>query len=92
MITSISAPISQNVRKTENDGQLEIDEQPQNLELSGPSPISGGSGGLADSPWPMFRQNLNHTGLSPYDTSANPGKLKWKFTTGWFVESIQMEI
>jgi outer membrane protein assembly factor BamB len=33
-------------------------------------------------PWPMFRQNLNHTGVSPYDTSSNPGKLKWSFTTG----------
>jgi len=32
-------------------------------------------------PWPMFRQNLNHTGLSPYDTSANTGKLKWSFMT-----------
>ncbi|MCK4445154.1 MAG: PQQ-like beta-propeller repeat protein, partial [Thermoplasmata archaeon] len=47
----------------------------QNLTLSG-------TGGLADSPWPMFRQNLNHTGLSPYDTSGNPGKLRWSFTTG----------
>jgi outer membrane protein assembly factor BamB len=33
-------------------------------------------------PWPMFRQNLNHTGFSPYDASSNPGKLKWSFTTG----------
>ncbi len=37
---------------------------------------------LADSPWPMFRQNLNHTGLSEYDTSGNSGKLRWNFTTG----------
>jgi outer membrane protein assembly factor BamB len=36
-------------------------------------------------PWPMFRHNLNHTGLSPYDTSANPGKLKWSFTTGFVI-------
>jgi outer membrane protein assembly factor BamB/PKD repeat protein len=47
-----------------------------------PNPSSSGTSGLADSPWPMFRQNLNHTGLSPYDTSGNPGKLKWSFTTG----------
>ena len=40
------------------------------------------AGGLADSPWPMFRGNLNHTGLSPYDTSGNNGQLKWSFTTG----------
>jgi outer membrane protein assembly factor BamB len=46
-----------------------------------PSSSLSGSGGLADSPWPMFRQNLNHTGVSPYDTSANNGQLKWSFTT-----------
>ena len=39
------------------------------------------AGGLANSPWPMFRGNLNHTGLSPYDTSTNLGKLKWSFMT-----------
>jgi outer membrane protein assembly factor BamB len=70
MITSISASISQNAGLS------------QNIVRSGPSPTSGGSGGLADSPWPMFRQNLNHTGVSPYDTSSNPGLLKWSFTTG----------
>jgi outer membrane protein assembly factor BamB len=42
---------------------------------------------IADSPWPMFRQNLNHTGLSPYDTSGNPGKLRWSFTAGGDVRS-----
>ena len=36
---------------------------------------------LATSPWPMFRHDLLHTGLSQYDTSANPGLLKWKFAT-----------
>jgi outer membrane protein assembly factor BamB len=36
---------------------------------------------LANSPWPMFRHDLNHTGLSPYNTSANAGKLVWNFTT-----------
>jgi len=36
----------------------------------------------------MFRHNLNHTGQSPYDTSSNPGKLKWSFTTGdWLYSS-----
>jgi outer membrane protein assembly factor BamB len=38
-------------------------------------------------PWPMFRHNLRHTGLSPYDTSTNPGKLKWLFPTAGPVES-----
>jgi hypothetical protein len=36
---------------------------------------------LADTPWPMFHHDLNHTGLSPYygpDTST----LKWTFSTG----------
>jgi outer membrane protein assembly factor BamB len=75
MITSISAPITQNVG------------QSQNLVQANPSPTSGGSGGLADSPWPMFKQNSKHTGQSSYDTSSNPGKLKWKFATNWFVDS-----
>jgi outer membrane protein assembly factor BamB len=58
---------------------------PQNVGQ--PSSSSSGSGGLADSPWPMFRRDLNHTGLSPYDTSGNPGKLKWSFATDWTVRS-----
>ncbi|HUO04889.1 MAG TPA: choice-of-anchor D domain-containing protein [Candidatus Binataceae bacterium] len=33
---------------------------------------------LADSPWPMFAHDAQHTGRSPYDTSTNPGTLKWK--------------
>ena len=41
---------------------------------------------LATAPWPMFHYNLAHTGLSPYNTSANPGTLKWKFATGSFIE------
>lgn len=36
------------------------------------------SSGLADSQWPCFRGNARHTGLSPYNTSSNDGKLKWK--------------
>lgn len=34
---------------------------------------------LADSPWPMFRGNLQHTGWSPYDTSDVDGTVKWIF-------------
>ena len=37
---------------------------------------------LATSAWPMFHHGLTHTGLSPYDTSANDGKLKWSYATG----------
>jgi len=37
---------------------------------------------LAGSPWPMFRGNPKHTGLSSYDTSGNNGDLRWKFKTG----------
>ncbi len=33
--------------------------------------------GLA--PWPMFQHDAAHTGLSPYDTSTNPGLEKWGF-------------
>jgi len=33
-------------------------------------------------PWPMFHHDLQHTGLSPVDTSANPGTQKWAFATG----------
>jgi outer membrane protein assembly factor BamB len=55
---------------------------PMSQIIRAPGPVSVESYGLADSPWPMFRQNLNHTGLSPYDTSSNHGKEKWNFTTG----------
>ena len=33
----------------------------------------------ADSPWPMYKGNANHTGQSPYDTSHTRPVLKWKF-------------
>jgi outer membrane protein assembly factor BamB len=50
--------------------------------VKAPNPTSGGTGGLADSPWPMYRGNVGHTGLSQYDTSGNIGELMWSFTTG----------
>jgi hypothetical protein len=37
--------------------------------------------------WPMFRYNVQHTGLCPYDTSSNSGTLKWKYQTGSSVYS-----
>jgi len=42
---------------------------------------------LANSPWPCFGGNAQHTGLSKYDTSDNPGKQKWKFKTDDYVFS-----
>jgi outer membrane protein assembly factor BamB len=42
---------------------------------------------LANSPWPKFRGNLRNTGLSPYDTSNNSGKLKWTFTPDDYIFS-----
>ncbi|NOZ58559.1 MAG: PQQ-like beta-propeller repeat protein, partial [Euryarchaeota archaeon] len=33
---------------------------------------------LANSPWPMFHHDLNHTGRSPY-LGAGEGNLKWSF-------------
>jgi outer membrane protein assembly factor BamB/Tol biopolymer transport system component len=38
-------------------------------------------------PWPTFSHNSRRTGHSPYDTSSNPGKLKWSFDTGTMVRS-----
>jgi outer membrane protein assembly factor BamB len=40
----------------------------------------------ADSAWPMFGQNLQRTGRSPYSGPEVP-KLKWSFTTGYDVYS-----
>jgi len=42
---------------------------------------------LADSPWPMFRGNQQHTGRSRYDTSHVDGTVKWTFTLGRWAES-----
>ena len=36
---------------------------------------------LADTPWPMFHHDLNHTGKSSY-LGAQTGVEKWNFTTG----------
>jgi outer membrane protein assembly factor BamB len=37
--------------------------------------------------WPMFHLNPRHTGQSPYSTAGDTGVMKWKFTTGYIVES-----
>ena len=41
--------------------------------------IQSNSYPIADSPWPMLGGNPKHTGLSKYNTSDNPGKIKEKF-------------
>jgi outer membrane protein assembly factor BamB len=35
----------------------------------------------ASSPWPMAGHDAAHTGLSEYDTSVNPGTVKWETAT-----------
>jgi outer membrane protein assembly factor BamB len=49
----------------------------------------GGQGGFVatEVPWPMFHQNLQHTGLSPFSTAKDTGVQKWKFATGQSVFS-----
>ncbi|MBS3816850.1 MAG: PQQ-binding-like beta-propeller repeat protein [Candidatus Thermoplasmatota archaeon] len=42
---------------------------------------------LADSPWPCFHQNRNHTGQSAYSTGQVDGTLKWSHDTGGDVYS-----
>jgi outer membrane protein assembly factor BamB len=39
-----------------------------------------------DSPWSMFRHDVNHTGRSPYKGPDTP-ELKWTYTTGHYVYS-----
>ena len=40
-----------------------------------------GDGGLADTPWPTFQENNNHTGQSNY-TGPQTNNIKWTYTTG----------
>jgi hypothetical protein len=39
------------------------------------------------SPWPIFHGNIQHTGVSPYDTSYIDGTEKWSFEAGAGIES-----
>ena len=41
----------------------------------------------ADSPWPMWRGNRKHTGVSSIDTSHVNGTVLWKFETEYGMES-----
>ena len=36
----------------------------------------------ADTPWPMFRHDARHTGVSQYSGSPGAG-LKWSYYSGW---------
>ncbi len=54
---------------------------PDNYPLTEPFENYIISSGLADSPWPKFRQNPQNTGRSPYSGPEIP-ELKWSFTTG----------
>ena len=42
---------------------------------------------LADTPWPTFRMDKKHSGISPYNTSHVDGTIKWTFKTGAGIES-----
>lgn len=41
----------------------------------------------AHSPWPMYRQNQYHTGLSTVPVSGSVGVLTWKYQTGGAIHS-----
>ncbi len=41
---------------------------------------------LADSPWPMFRHDVRHTGRSPY-AGPQTATLAWTYQTGGWVYS-----
>ncbi len=46
-----------------------------------------GSCGLVNSVWPKFHGNMQNTGLSTVNTSADSGSLQWTYTTGNYVDS-----
>lgn len=54
---------------------------PVGLFLPPPPPPPSGPNPLADSPWPKFMHDLQHTGRSPFTGPATP-VIKWTFDTG----------
>ena len=46
-----------------------------------PTPTTCPNCGLADSPWPMFHHDLQHTGRGQYSGPSQPA-LKWSYSTG----------
>jgi len=45
------------------------------------------SKGPMNSPWPMYRRDMRHTGRSPYGKAGCTGVLRWKIKIGWLVDS-----
>ncbi|RLF50143.1 MAG: hypothetical protein DRN19_05105, partial [Thermoplasmata archaeon] len=43
--------------------------------------------GPMNSPWPMYRRDMRHTGRSPYGKAGCTGVLKWKVKIGWLISS-----
>jgi outer membrane protein assembly factor BamB len=43
--------------------------------------------GVAQTPWPKFRHDLQQTGRSPFGTNAGAGLRRWSFSTGASVRS-----
>ncbi len=53
--------------------------QPENKNTSNKGPMN--------SPWPMYRRDMRHTGRSPYGKAGCTGVLKWKVKIGWLISS-----
>lgn len=51
-----------------------------------PANIASAGGGLASTPWPMFRHDLQHTGQTTYEGPATP-EFVWRHGTGDLVYS-----
>lgn len=62
-----------------SDGTIYVGSEDNNLYA-----IEGSSGGLADSPWPMFRHDLRHTGNVANDTNVWLGfTFDWNESSNW---------
>ncbi len=59
------------------DNNLEVEEANDQIILRG----------VSSSPWPMYQGNPQHTGLSAYNTSDNPGRLQWKFKAKDYIQT-----
>lgn len=82
-LLSFFSPISR-------DGDEEVNSEIHNMDDMSPTQTNsrvGNNRALANSPWPMFRGNLNHTGQSQYNTSTNSGKLIWNYDTSGAIRS-----
>ena len=68
------------VRHQDNHGTWSEYSSETSFTTTGPGPP------LADTPWPMFRHDPQHTGRSPYSGPEMPN-LKWNYTTGGGINS-----